>query len=191
MDYTTQRLDIDTVREIDSFRGHLQARGLPLKRIELLRNLVRMVREDEPGAGVPKAATPYGLLVVWIGEGPWPHHVEHDGEAAAIGELPEPLRQILAQGSEHRLLAGRKQVVDLDADDGVRVLFEECLDAAGLIGRTHEGQRPRTCRELRLTDDELVGKSLKFTSGPLNGVVRPILINRYNSITVNGVLSET
>jgi predicted CxxxxCH...CXXCH cytochrome family protein len=37
-------------------------------------------------------------------------------------------------------------------------------------------------------DDALVGKSLKFTSGPLVGEIRPIVTNSYNSVTFLGQL---
>ncbi len=40
-------------------------------------------------------------------------------------------------------------------------------------------------------DDELVGKSFQLTSGPLNGEIRPILVNSYNSVTVKGYYPES
>lgn len=38
--------------------------------------------------------------------------------------------------------------------------------------------------------DELVGKTLQFTSGPLTGETRPILINTANTITLKGLFPE-
>jgi len=48
MDYTTQRIDRQTIMEMDKLREHLAKRGLRLKRTELLREMVHLFRKDEP-----------------------------------------------------------------------------------------------------------------------------------------------
>jgi len=48
MDYTTQRIDLETMNEIDKLREHLAKKGLKLKRTELLREMIHMIRDEEP-----------------------------------------------------------------------------------------------------------------------------------------------
>jgi len=48
MEYVSQRIDVETMREIDKFREHLVKRGVKLKRTEYIREVVDLIRSEEP-----------------------------------------------------------------------------------------------------------------------------------------------
>ncbi|NJC87306.1 MAG: CxxxxCH/CxxCH domain-containing protein, partial [Desulfuromonas sp.] len=76
--------------------------------------------------------------------------------------------------------------------------YEESLNVVNYTGALSKAAEEKQKHEVTLitddshdwTNDELVGKSLQFTSGALNGEIRPILVNTANTLTVKGYYPE-
>ena len=102
----------------------------------------RAVGEHKFCVRVAQALFPDVPLVRRVGESQWFHHVEHDRQAAGVGEFPDPFRdEVLAVGVKRtgkgRLARGPpgEDVIDLEASPEIGIGVELPLDRGRIVVR--------------------------------------------------------